>query len=70
MDLGEGKAKKQIFFEKPKILEANAMIEELNSFYDSIVNNSTPVVSIDDGYESLKLAFEIINKMNSALAGN
>ena len=70
MDLGEGKAKKQIFFEKPKIPEANAMVEELNSFYESIVNNSTPVVSIDDGYESLKIAFEIIDKMNSTLAGN
>ena len=70
MDLGEGKSKKQIFFEKPDIPLTNAMIEELNSFYDSIVDDKTPVVSIDDGYKSLKLAFEIIERMNSVLNGN
>jgi len=70
MDLGEGKSKKQIFFEKPEIPMANAMIEELNSFYDSIVNDKTPVVSIDDGYKSLKLAFDIIERMNSVLNSN
>ena len=70
MDLGEGKSKKQIFFEKTEIPMANAMIEELNSFYDSIVNDKTPVVSIDDGYKSLKLAFDIIERMNSVLNGN
>ena len=70
MDMGEGKTKKQIFFEKPEVSQANAMIEELNSFYDSIVNNTTPVVTIDDGYQSLKLAFEIIDRMNSVIDRN
>lgn len=65
MDLGEGKPKKQIFFEKPEVKPVNAMVEELNSFYDAIVNNTHPEVSIDDGYSALKLAFEIIEKMNS-----
>ena len=65
MDLGEGKPKKQIFFESPDIVEVNALVEELNSFYDSILNNSSPIVSIDDGYEALKLASEIMEKMNS-----
>ena len=65
MDLGEGKPKKQIFFDSPDIVDVNALVEELNSFYDSILNNSAPVVSIDDGYEALKLANEIMGKMNS-----
>ena len=65
MDLGEGKPKKQIFFESPDIVNVNALVEELNSFFDSILNNSSPVVSIDDGYEALKLAYEIMDKMNS-----
>ncbi len=64
MDMGEGKPKKHIRFEKPEIPELNAMIEELNSFHDAIVNNTTPEVSIDDGYKALKLAFEIISRMN------
>lgn len=65
MDLGEGKPKKQIFFESPDIVDVNALVEELNSFYESILNNASPVVSIDDGYEALKLANEIMEKMNS-----
>ena len=65
MDLGEGKPKKQIIFEAPEIVNLNALVEELNSFYDSIVNNSESIVSIDDGYEALKLATEIMEKMNS-----
>jgi len=65
MDLGEGKPKKQIIFESPDIVDVNALVEELNSFFDSILNNSSPVVSIDDGYEALKLANEIMEKMNS-----
>ena len=65
MDLGEGKPKKQIFFESPDIVDVNALVEELNSFYESILNDASPVVSIDDGYEALKLANEIMEKMNS-----
>ncbi len=65
MDLGEGKQKKQIFFESPDIVEINALVEELNSFYESIRNNASPVVSIDDGYKALKLANEIMEKMSS-----
>ncbi len=65
MDLGEGKPKKQIFFEKPEVKPVNAMVEELNSFYNAIINDTQPEVSIDDGYSALKLAMEIIEKMNS-----
>ena len=64
MDLEDGKSKKQILFEKPEIPETNAMVDELNSFYDSIVGDKTPVVSIDDGYRALELALEIISRMN------
>lgn len=67
MDLGEGKSKKQIFFDKPEIKQVNAMVEELHSFYDAIENDTTPEVSIDDGYSALKLAFEIIGSMNKSV---
>lgn len=65
MDMGEGKPKKQIIIESPDIVNVNALVEELNSFYDAVLNNSLPVVSIDDGYEALKLANEIMKKMNN-----
>jgi predicted dehydrogenase len=64
MDLGEGKPKKQIFFESLYIMPVNSFCEELNIFHDSIINNTTPEVSIDDGYKSLKLALDIIDCMN------
>jgi len=64
MDLGEGKPKKQIRFEKPEVADKNAMVEELNSFHDAIVNDTIPEVSIEDGYNALKLAMEIMDFMN------
>ncbi len=52
IDLGENKGKKQIFFEKPEIKPINAIKTELETFYDAIINNSTPPVTILDGYNS------------------
>ncbi len=65
MDMGNGKSKKQVYFEKPEVKSSNALLDELNSFYNSIVNNSTPVVTIDDAYQALKLAFDIMKKMDT-----
>jgi len=66
IDLGKGKGKKQIFIEKPKIIAVNAIKMELETFYDAIINNSTPPVTIIDGYNSLELAYKIIDKVNTA----
>jgi predicted dehydrogenase len=63
IDLGEKKGKKQIFFEKPEITPINAIKSELETFYDAIINNSTPPVTIIDGYNSLDLAYKIIEKL-------
>lgn len=64
MDMGDGRPKKQIFFESPEIHENNALIEEFNSFYNSIITNRTPEVSIEDGCNALKLALEIMEQLN------
>jgi predicted dehydrogenase len=63
IDLGANKGKKQIFFEKPEIKPINAIKTELETFYDAIINNSTPPVTILDGYNSLDLAYKIIEKL-------
>ena len=63
IDLGDKKGKKQIFFEKPEIKSINAIKTELETFCDAIVNNSTPPVTILDGYNSLDLAYNIIEKL-------
>ncbi len=64
IELGENKGSKQIFFEKPEILAVNAIKLELETFYHSIMNNTTPVVSIVDGYNALNVAYQIIDKLN------
>ncbi len=64
IDLGEGKGKKQIFFEKPEIVPINAIKTELEAFYFSIANNTLPNVTIIDGYNALDVAYKIIEKIN------
>jgi predicted dehydrogenase len=63
IDLGNGKGSKQIYFENPAILPTNAIKMELEAFADSIISNTTPPVSIDDGYKALDVAYKIIEKM-------
>lgn len=63
IDLGNGKGSKQIYFENPKTEAINAIKMELETFAESIKNNTTPLVSIDDGYKALDVAYRIIEKM-------
>ena len=65
-DLGEGKPVKKILFDKPDITETNAIKEELSTFHDAIVNDTTPIVSIEDGKLALEVAQEIVNKLKSS----
>ena len=64
LDPGNGKPKKQVIFKSPEIAKTNAMVEELNSFHDAIMNNTSPEVTIEDGYNALKLALQIMENMN------
>jgi predicted dehydrogenase len=64
LDLGPGKGTKQILFDKPEIKPTNAIKTELESFYSAIINNTTPPVTINDGYNALELAHKIIEKIN------
>jgi len=52
--------KKQIYFENPDIQTNNAIADELETFADAIVNNTTPVVSLKQGTQALKVALQII----------
>lgn len=65
-DLGEGKPTKKILFDKPDIGEVNAIKEELRTFHDAIVNNTTPIVPLEDGYNALDVAHKILEKLKSA----
>lgn len=53
--------KKQIYFENPTIEANNAILDELETFADAISNNTTPVVTLEQGTEALRVAHLIIN---------
>ena len=52
--------KRQIYFENPAIDTNNAILDELETFADAIVNNSTPIVSLYQGSKALEVALLII----------
>ena len=53
--------KRELNFEKPTIFESNAILDELESFAWSIMNQKKPVVDLMDGYLALKTAQKIID---------
>ena len=55
--------KKRILFNKPDIVESNAIYDELKSFHSSIMNNTIPIVSGEDGLRSLEVAYAIIDRL-------
>lgn len=64
LDLGNDKKPKEIKVEKPDIQPINAIKTELETFYDSIINDTEPLVTIEDGYNSLDLAYRIMEKID------
>ena len=64
LDLADGSTK-NIYFNKPNIKENNAILDELNSFADSITNDTRPVVNLVDGHKALFVANEIIKNFNT-----
>lgn len=64
-DPGSGRQKKKIRFDKPAAPEINAIREELSSFYDSVISNTEPRVTIEDGYAALLVAHQILSKIEN-----
>ena len=64
LELGPGRGTKQINFDKPEVKPLNAIRAELESFYAAIINNTIPMVTINDGYSALEVAYQIIEKIN------
>jgi predicted dehydrogenase len=64
LDLANGSTK-NIFFSKPNINENNAILDELNSFAESIINDTRPIVNLVDGHKALFVANEIIKNFKT-----
>lgn len=54
--------KKQIYFDNPEVSDNNAILDELETFADAINNNTTPIVTLHDGTEALRVATMIIEQ--------
>jgi predicted dehydrogenase len=57
--------KKQIYYDNPSVEPNNSILDELESFADAIKNNATPVVTLEQATEALRVAYLIIDSMNS-----
>lgn len=53
--------KKQIYFDNPEVSPSNAILEELESFAQAINQSTTPIVTLEDGTEALRIAYRIID---------
>ncbi len=53
--------KKQIYFDNPQVSLNNAILDELESFASAIEHNTTPIVSLEEGTQALRVAKQIIN---------
>ena len=62
-DPGNGKSIKKIYFDKPQLDEVNAIREELKSFHSAIINDHSPLVSLEDGVTALEVAHLIMEKL-------
>jgi len=56
--------KKQIYFDNPGVDENNAILDELETFADAINNNTTPIVTLEQGTEALRVAKMVIDSFD------
>jgi len=61
VDPGNGKPLKEIYFDKPNVITSNAIKEELISFAKSINEDTTPAVTIHDGFVAMQVAHQILD---------
>ncbi|MEQ9187089.1 MAG: Gfo/Idh/MocA family oxidoreductase [Cryomorphaceae bacterium] len=64
IDPENGKEPKQLLFDNPEIPTSNALKEELKSFAHSIQKDTKPEVTIEDGYEAIHVAHQILEQLN------
>jgi predicted dehydrogenase len=60
-----GTKNRNIIYERPEIKDVNALKYELALFVDAVCNNKRPVVSGEDGLEALRVAHDIMMKIQA-----
>lgn len=65
-EIGVGEKRKAVVYEQPEHKEVNALKHELELFVDAVLDNVTPIVSGKDGLRALRIAEEIIHKIEES----
>lgn len=65
-EIGIGQNRKRLVYEQPEIREINALKYELELFIKSIIYKTHPVVSGFDGLKALRVANEIMHKIQES----
>ena len=63
-EMGVGEKRKMIIYEQPQMKELNALQHELQLFVNAVKNDTTPVVTGEEGLRALKVAQAIIKKID------
>jgi len=70
MEFPSNNGVKYLFLDTPSIASGNAIQMELEAFAESILHGERPRVDIQDGYLALKLAYQIIDSIDSKFNKN
>lgn len=65
-EMGVGEKKKLLVYEQPEMKQINALKHELTLFVEAVLKGTRPVVSGEDGLQALKVAAEIIRKIEES----
>lgn len=66
LELGDGKGFKQISFDKPEIEANNAIKDELAALARSINEDTRTVVTVEDGFSALDVAYKILEQFRTS----
>jgi predicted dehydrogenase len=64
IDPENGNEAKQLTFENPDVQPSNALMEELISFAECISNDTKPAVTIEDGFQAIQVANQILEQLS------
>lgn len=67
VNTGKGGPDKVISFTTPNVPEGNAIKMELETFYNAIVNDLEPEVSLYDGYQAVRVAHMVLEQIEDSL---
>ena len=66
LEIEKENKRKKILIDKPELAEGNAIKEELIAFHDAIKNKKHPIVSVEDGFSAMEVAYGILSKLEKS----